>query len=158
MPRLSLCEPGIYRLAHEASGYFYIGSTLTLSERRRVWRRAVDCVGCGLCGGGPGVRRADPAKVPLSPRLRAAILEVGCAGWRFEVLERFSADVRADVLWEAELRHMEAGWSSADPSRSLNTGRAKPNFLHQWDERFASTGGRDPRLAGRQGDSPSGLS
>lgn len=157
MPRLADCSPGIYRFAHEASGYFYIGSTLTLDRRRHFWRSAVGCVGCGFCGGQYGTRRADPAKVSVSPRVRAAFREVGCFGWRFDVLERFPADVRADFLWAAELRHIEAGWLSADPSRSLNLGRTPPNFLHQWDMRFESTGGRDPRLVRRQGDSPSGL-
>lgn len=148
MPALKLCDPGVYRLAHEASGHFYIGSSLTVRERLRVWRSRIDCVGCGHCGGlFPGQRKANPLKMGLSPLLFDAIRKIGCVGWRFEVLERFPADVRADVLWAAELRHIEAGWSSAAGSFSLNTGRAPPNFLHQWDARFAATGGRDPRLS-----------
>lgn len=99
---------GVYRLEHEPTGRFYIGSSMRLEKRRREWELRL------IAASERG--RRNSMTVGMFDFARETTVEQ----WCFVVLRRFDVIDRASLV-AAELEFLLPGLG--DP-RSLNVGRS----------------------------------
>lgn len=131
---------GVYRIAHEASGYVYVGSSLRLLHRFEFWRDALYSFAFRDVRWEDHPYEAGPwparsfAAYNLSRRWTRALCEVGNQGWTNRVVEWFPDDVSGDVLAGAECREIEAAMA-VDRSLCLNAGRIRNHGGRYHDSR-----------------------